>query len=129
MAPDRLDAIVIGASVDGLVAAAVLAKAGRSVVVVEREADLLRASSGKDAVVSLDTVRALDLTAHGLRFAAPPPVAAITGDRALVLWPDLHASRMAHRRVLAARRRSARRLPRAHRAPPRGTRAPADRAG
>jgi phytoene dehydrogenase-like protein len=95
MALDRLDAIVIGASVEGLTAAAVLAQAGRSVAVVERDADVLEASSGKHAVVGLDTVRALDLTAHGLRLAPPPPIAAVIGDGALVLWPDLHAARAA----------------------------------
>src|SRR5262245_45460501 len=95
MALDRLDAIVIGASVEGLTAAAVLAQAGRSVAVVERDADVLLASSGKHAVVGLDTVRALDLTAHGLRLAPPPPIAAVSSDRALVLWPDLHAARAA----------------------------------
>ncbi len=95
MALDRLDAVIIGASVEGLVAAAVLARAGRAVAVVEREPDLLRASAGKDAIVGLETVRALDLTAHGLRFAPPAPVAAISGDRALILWPDLHAARAA----------------------------------
>ncbi len=94
MALDRLDAVVIGASVEGLVAAAALAKAGRAVTVVERER-VADASTVEDAVVSLETVRSLDLASHGLRFAAPPPVVGIAGDRALVLWPDRNAARSA----------------------------------
>jgi len=93
MALDRLDAIVIGASVEGLAAAAALAKAGRSVTVVERIADPALMGAGEDGIVSLETARALDLTEYGLRFAAPPPVVGISGDRAMILWPDTHAAR------------------------------------
>jgi phytoene dehydrogenase-like protein len=93
MAVERLDAVVIGASIDGLAAAAVLAKAGRTVTVVEHKAASGMIGEGKDAIISLATARALDLTEFGLRFALPPPVAGITGGRALVLWPDAHASR------------------------------------
>lgn len=93
MALDRLDAIVIGASIEGLVAAAALAKAGRMVTVVEREHDPARMGEGEDGVISVGVARELELAEFGLRFAAPPTVAGISGDRALVLWPDLHAAR------------------------------------
>lgn len=92
MALDRLDAVVIGAGVEGLVAAASLAKAGRAVTVVERERDATPIGEGEDAVVSLSLARELDLAAQGLRFAAAPPVVGLTGGRALVLWPELRAA-------------------------------------
>ena len=92
MAVDRLDAIVIGASVEGLVAAAALATAGRAVTVVERRADAAAMGEGADAVISASVVRELDLTSHGLRFAAAPPVVGVAGDRSLILWPELRAA-------------------------------------
>lgn len=95
MALDRLDAVVIGAGVEGLVAAAALAKAGRAVTVVEREGDAAPMGEGDDAVISLTTARALDLASQGLRFAAAPAVVGIAGDRALILWPERHAAEAA----------------------------------
>ncbi|MBP6012652.1 MAG: FAD-binding protein [Alphaproteobacteria bacterium] len=92
MALDRLDAVVIGAGVEGLVAAAALAVAGRSVAVVERQAENAPIGEGGDAVVSLALAHDLDLTAHGLRFAAAPPIVGVTSDRAFVLWPELRAA-------------------------------------
>ena len=92
MALDRLDAVVIGAGVEGLVAAAALAVAGRSVAVVEREAETAPLDGTGDAIISLGLARDLDLTAHGLRFAAAPPIIGATSDRALVLWPELRAA-------------------------------------
>jgi phytoene dehydrogenase-like protein len=92
MAVDRLDAVVIGASVEGLVAAAALATAGKAVAVVERRAENAPLGEGHDAVVDLKVVRELDLTAHGMRFAAAPPLIGVAGERALVLWPELHAA-------------------------------------
>ena len=95
MALDRLDAVVIGAGVEGLVAAAALAKAGRAVAVVERERDATPIDEGEDAVIGLATARALDLTSQGLRFAAAPAVVGLAGDRALVLWPERRAAQAA----------------------------------
>src|SRR5262249_14887848 len=95
MALDRLDAVVIGAGVEGLVAAAALAKAGRAVTVVEREGDAAPMGEGEDAVISLATARALDLASQGLRFAAPPAVVGIAGERALIIWPERHAAEAA----------------------------------
>lgn len=95
MALDRLDAVVIGAGVEGLVAAAALAKAGRAVTVVERERDTTLIGEGEDAVISLATARALDLASQGLRFAAAPPMVGLAGDRALVLWPERRAAQTA----------------------------------
>ena len=92
MAVDRLDAVVIGASVEGLVAAAALATAGRAVTVVERRPDGAAMGEGADAVISASVVRELDLTSHGLRFAAAPPLVGVGSERALILWPELHAA-------------------------------------
>jgi phytoene dehydrogenase-like protein len=92
MAVDRLDAVVIGASVEGLVAAAALATAGKAVAVVERRSDAVPLGEGHDAVIDARVVRELDLTAHGMRFAAAPPLVGVTGERALILWPELHAA-------------------------------------
>lgn len=95
MALDRLDAVVIGAGVEGLVAAAALAKSGRAVAVVERQRDATPADDAEDAVIGLATARALDLTTQGLRFAAAPAVVGIADDRALVLWPEHRAAQAA----------------------------------
>ena len=92
MALDRLDAVVIGAGVEGLVAAAALAVAGRSVAVIERKAETAPLDGNGDAVVNLALARELDLTAHGLRFAAAPPIIGVSSDRALVVWPELRAA-------------------------------------
>ncbi|MBL9096649.1 MAG: NAD-binding protein [Alphaproteobacteria bacterium] len=95
MALDRLDAVVIGAGVEGLAAAAALAKAGRAVTVVEREAEAAPIGEGEDAVIALDLARTLDLASQGLRFAAAPPVVGLSGERALILWPDRSAAESA----------------------------------
>lgn len=95
MALDRLDAVVIGAGIEGLAAALALAKAGRAVVVVEREVGATTKGEGEAAVLSAATARALDLAGYGLRFASAPAVAAATADQALVLWPTLHAAQSA----------------------------------
>lgn len=101
MALDRLDAVVIGAGVEGLIAAAALAKAGRAVTVVEREGEAAPMGDGQDAVIALETARALDLAGQGLRYAAAPAVAAISGDRALILWPERRAAQAAIAAVAA----------------------------
>ncbi len=93
MAVDRLDAVVVGASVEGLIAAAALATAGRAVTVVERRADAASMGEGADAVISARVVRELDLTSHGLRFAAAPPLVGVGVERALILWPEMQAAR------------------------------------
>lgn len=95
MALDRLDAVVFGAGVEGLAAAAALAQAGRAVTVVEREAETAPMGEGEDAVIALDLARALDLVSQGLRFAAAPPVVGLSGERALILWPDRRAAESA----------------------------------
>jgi len=95
MALDRLDAVVIGAGVEGLVAAAALAKQGRAVTVVEREGEAAPMGEGADAVISLSVARALDLGGQGLRFAAAPAIVGIAGERALILWPDSRATEAA----------------------------------
>ena len=93
MAADRLDAIVIGAGVEGLTAAIALARAGLSVIVVERKLSPALLGVGRPAFVSIETARALDLTSHGVRFAPPAPIVGLAGDTSVVVWPELHAAR------------------------------------
>lgn len=102
MANDH-DAIVIGAGIDGLVAAALLARAGRDVVVVERRdevggvassvsiAEGFRGPVGPDLCLVPEVLSsALALPSHGLKLHAPDPVVfAPAGDgQALTLWRD-----------------------------------------
>jgi phytoene dehydrogenase-like protein len=62
------------------------------VTVVERRPDGAAMGEGADAVISASVVRELDLTSHGLRFAAAPPLVGVGSERALILWPELHAA-------------------------------------
>lgn len=91
---ERLDAVVVGASVEGLFAAACLGAAGKHVVLLEAAetpGDVV-GQSPDEGVVDLDSVQALDLAAHGLRFGAPSPVVAISSDQDIVIWPDTEAT-------------------------------------
>src|SRR5262245_9177593 len=97
------DAIVIGAGVNGLVTATLLARAGLKTVVVERSdrvggcartgevAPGFRCPTlAHSAAIDPALVRTLGLERHGLRMIRPPAGAcAPTKDgRALVLWHD-----------------------------------------
>jgi phytoene dehydrogenase-like protein len=86
------DAVVIGAGVNGLVAAHYLSRAGRRVLVLERsaEADGLSDVGWVPPVV----IRDLRLARHGLvvRRADPWIVAAIPGARPLELYADIERS-------------------------------------
>jgi phytoene dehydrogenase-like protein len=97
------DVLVIGAGVNGLVAATLIARAGLKVVVVERS-DRVGGCARTDeiapgftcptlahaAAIDPALVRSLDLEQHGLRTVRPAAdVCAPTRDgRALVLWND-----------------------------------------
>jgi phytoene dehydrogenase-like protein len=102
MAADRLDAIVIGAGVEGLTAAIALARTGLSVIVVERKLSPAQLGAGRPAFVSSETARTLDLTTHGVRFAPTAPIVGLAGDSSVVIWPEPHAAR-AGIAVLSAR--------------------------
>jgi phytoene dehydrogenase-like protein len=67
---ERFDAAVIGSTVSGLAAAALLAKAGLRTVLCERSESLV-AGGGHAALRALDPVlvRSLRLSRHGLKFA------------------------------------------------------------
>lgn len=91
-AADRLDAIVIGANVEGLFAAACLASAGKHVAIFDARPALNSSQAGEPCLVDVEAATALDLGAHGLRYGAAPPVVGISQDKSLVLWPDMEAS-------------------------------------
>ena len=85
---EAFDAVVIGAGHNGLVAASVLAKAGRKVVLVEAEAEPGGAARGEMFAEGFrspglahvlnrlhpDVIAALDLKAHGLAVEAARPI-------------------------------------------------------
>jgi len=99
------DAIVLGAGHNGLVAAAYLARAGRSVLVLERRdrvggaADTVEIAPGARVPAVAHTVgrlrpaivRELDLKAHGLSLLAPDVrvFAPQPDGRAVTLWQDV----------------------------------------
>ena len=95
----RWDAIVIGADVNGLVAAHYLARAGRRVLVVEpREAPETRLDVGW---VPPKLVRELGLATRGLRVEQPDPwiTAPLDGGDRLELWRDVAKSALSLRRL------------------------------
>ena len=91
-ATDRLDAIVIGASIEGLFAAASLAAMGKHVAILEARSSLEDLHERDACHVDVDATMSLDLVSHGLRFGAPPPVVGVSQERSLVIWPDLDAT-------------------------------------
>src|SRR5205807_1020016 len=83
------DVILIGAGVNGLVTATLLARSGRKVVVLER-GDRVGGGARLSHSASIDPplIRSLGLEQHGLRIVRPTADAcAPTVDgRALILW-------------------------------------------
>lgn len=92
MPADRLDAIVLGADVEGLFAAVSMASAGRHVAVFDTQQPGLDRVGGDACLVSVPAVDELDLVSHGLRLSSPPPLVALSGDQSLVIWPDMAAT-------------------------------------
>lgn len=90
----RADAIVIGAGIGGLVAAATLKRAGRSVILLEAEECLGGRLRRAQALFALDprVVKELGLSARGLKFSARdmPTVALRQDGRHLTLPRDPH---------------------------------------
>jgi phytoene dehydrogenase-like protein len=102
MTQSRYDAIVIGAGVNGLVTAHYLARAGRRVLVVERDS---HADGGLDiGWVPPQVIRELKLDNQGLRILQPDPwiSAPLSGGGKLELWRDVGRSAEAIRRVSPA---------------------------
>jgi len=98
-AATRWDAIVLGADVNGLVAAHYLARAGRRVVVVEpSDAAETRLDVGW---VPPQLIRELGLASRGLRIEQPDPwiAAPLNGGGRLELWRDVAKSAEAIRRL------------------------------
>jgi phytoene dehydrogenase-like protein len=92
MPADRLDAIVLGADIEGLFAAVAMASAGRHVCVFDSALPGVDRIGGEDCLVSLAAVSELDLVSHGLRLCAPPPIVGMSAEQTLVLWPDTAAT-------------------------------------
>jgi phytoene dehydrogenase-like protein len=95
----NVDAVVIGASADGLVAAHYLARAGRRVVVLDQRADADRLPD--EGWIPPRIVRELELDRQGLRIDAPDPWLTVPlpdGGR-LDLTRDVNATAFAIRQV------------------------------
>ena len=96
------DVVVIGAGVNGLVAAHYLARGGRRVLVLERAGEADGASDG--GWIPPAVVRDLALKRHGLTVGRPDTwiVAAIPGARPLELHADIERSAESIRRLSPA---------------------------
>ncbi|MDE2653928.1 MAG: NAD(P)/FAD-dependent oxidoreductase [Gemmatimonadota bacterium] len=118
----RFDAVIVGAGHNGLVTAALLARAGRRVLVLERRGVVGGAAATEEVFPGCrvnvgaqdgglfrpEIVAALGLEAHGLEWVHPPSLAtSLTGGGdALTLWRDpdrTHGEIARHSRADAAR--------------------------
>ncbi|MCB9148627.1 MAG: NAD(P)/FAD-dependent oxidoreductase [Caldilineaceae bacterium] len=112
------DAIIVGAGHNGLIVAATLAKAGQSVLLLEKQAHIGGAAQTRElfpgchfnvgaqeaGLLRQEIVHALGLTDHGLTFMESPAThfAPQPDGRALTIWRDLAQSRASIQQFSAA---------------------------
>jgi phytoene dehydrogenase-like protein len=99
MPAERFDAIVIGATIDGLGCALSLALSGKKVVCADKKLDVSHLGQDKAVWLSHAACGQLGLAGHGLATGAPIPQMTIAGKQSRVVWPDLD---LTHRALQAA---------------------------
>ena len=87
MPPERFDAVIIGASLEGLACALKLQQLGRKVCVLDRKAELEQLGKPLPAEVSMSSLasagRVLSVATR-----PPAPELAFLNGQARIIWPD-----------------------------------------